>query len=155
MYDQINLFSVHLKLLALNKVRYTFQMVMLSEFHIEQYRDDDHREQAPHFINFPKLVQPIPVVLKSFGQPIGIAFLAKEIIIKEYIGIVLIVPWIMSQIINEIDLDISCTWDSESFFVKLCILESSCFMATFSEKKLDIDLGVISLNRHVDDVFKL
>ena len=29
-----------------------FPMVISSEFLIDQYRDDDHREDAPHFIDF-------------------------------------------------------------------------------------------------------
>jgi len=33
-----------------NKVGYVFPMVISSKFHIEQYRDDDHREDALHFM---------------------------------------------------------------------------------------------------------
>ena len=32
------------------KVGRVFPMIILSEFRMEKYRDDDHREDAPHFI---------------------------------------------------------------------------------------------------------
>ena len=32
------------------KVGCIFPMVITPEFHMGQYRDDDHREDAPHFI---------------------------------------------------------------------------------------------------------
>ena len=33
------------------KVECAFPMVILPEFHMGQYREDDHQEDAPHFIN--------------------------------------------------------------------------------------------------------
>ena len=33
------------------KVGYVFSMVTWSEFRMRRYRDDDHREDAPQFIN--------------------------------------------------------------------------------------------------------
>ena len=38
------------RFLQLYKVGYIFPMVVSSEFRRGQYRDDDHQEDAPHFI---------------------------------------------------------------------------------------------------------
>ena len=40
---------------TLDKMECILPMVISSEFRIEQYRDDDHREDAPQFINQPCL----------------------------------------------------------------------------------------------------
>ena len=34
----------------ISKVECAFPMVILSEFRMGQYRDDDYRDEAPHFI---------------------------------------------------------------------------------------------------------
>jgi len=39
------------------KVRYVFSMVILSEFRMRQYRNDDHWEDAVHFTFWPTLFQ--------------------------------------------------------------------------------------------------
>ena len=41
----------NLLVLKTGKVGCIFPMVISSEFRMGQYRDDDHREDAPHFMN--------------------------------------------------------------------------------------------------------
>ena len=55
------------------KVGRIFPMVISSEFHVRQYRDDDHQEDEPHFIIDQSLARldqiPVLHISSVFNEP--------------------------------------------------------------------------------------